>query len=156
MIDLVYFTEDVRCYKDGSVERLFKRNSRWGKKGWNVVSNTANSGDGYNRIEVDGKWLRRNRMIAFCFLGLNIDDLSKIVDHINRDTIDNSADNLRVVTNQQNGFNTNAKGYCWNKSRGKWQAQIGVDGRNIHLGLFDNEEDAHQAYLDAKAIYHVI
>ena len=152
MIDCVYFTEHVRCYLDGRVERIHKQR---GKKGWNVVANIANI-RGYNQIRVDGKQVTRHRMIAYCFHGLNIDDPTEHVDHINHDTLDNSAANLRVVTHQQNMFNREAKGYTWRKDECKWQASIKIDRRNINLGYFDNEEDAHQAYLDAKAIYHVI
>ena len=31
-----------------------------------------------------------------------------------------------------------------------------VKGKNKHLGYFDLEEDARQAYLEAKKIYHTI
>ena len=31
-----------------------------------------------------------------------------------------------------------------------------VNGKKIHLGLFDTKEDAHNAYLNAKKIYHII
>lgn len=149
MIDLVYFTPEVRCYRDGRVERLFKR------KGWRLVPNIDND-KGYNRIEVDGKKVRRHRMIAYCFHGLDIDDLTQKVDHISRDRGENTADNLRVVTQQQNQFNRGAKGYFWDKSRGNWRAYINIDGRRIHLGRFDSDEDAHQAYLTAKTIHHII
>ena len=155
MIDLAYFTEYIRCHRDGRVEKYYKRSCRYGRKGWNVVPNTANH-DGYNHIDVNGKKVKRHRMIAFCFHGLDIDDPTEKVDHINRDTIGNSADNLRVVTQQQNNFNRGAKGYSWDKNRDKWEAYIHIDGKKIRLGLFDEEQDARQAYLDAKEIYHVI
>lgn len=156
MIDIVYFTEEIRCHRDGSVEKFYKRNCGYGNKGWNVVENTPNSGGGYNQIDVGKKKVYRHRIIGFCFHGLNIDDPIEKVDHINRETTGNTADNLRVVTQQQNSFNRGAKGYCWDKRTGNWRAQICIDGRRIYLGRFDNEEDARQAYLDAKAIYHVI
>ena len=156
MIDIVYFTPEIRCYRDGSVEKFYKKNCRYGNKGWNVIANTANCGGGYNEINVNGKMVLRHRIIAYCFHRLNIDDPIEKVDHINRDTTCNSADNLRVVTAQQNQFNRGAKGYSWDKSRGKWRARIKIDGRQTHLGLFDNEEDAHQAYLAAKAVYHIL
>tara|TARA_R110000822_G_scaffold199960_1_gene337610 strand:+ start:84 stop:536 length:453 start_codon:yes stop_codon:yes gene_type:complete len=150
MTDCKYFTPEIRCYQDGRVERFFR------KKRWTLVANTANHKDGYNYIGVDGKMVFRHRIIGFCFHGLNIDDPTEIMDHINRDRLDNSAGNLRVVTQQQNLFNTGARGYFWNKTKGKWQGQIYTDGRQIYLGLFIEEADARQAYLDAKAIHHVI
>ena len=38
----------------------------------------------------------------------------------------------------------------------KWKAQIRLDGKLKHLGYFVNEEDARNAYLNAKLIYHKI
>ena len=62
--------------------------------------------------------------------------------------------NLRIVTNQENQFNRNAKGY--HKNGKKFQAQISINGKNINLGMFDTKEEAHQAYLQAKEKYHII
>ena len=76
------------------------------------------------------------------------------IDHINRNSLDNRIENLRVVTNQQNCFNRTAKGYCWNKKENKWHAAIRLNGKNKHLGCFDKEQDARQAYLKAKEVYH--
>ena len=91
------------------------------------------------------------------FLGLDIADLSKQIDHIDGNRTNNSLGNLRIVNHQQNHFNrTKTKGYYWNKQLNKWQAYIGLNGRNIYLGRFDNESDAHSAYLSAKLIHHQI
>lgn len=78
------------------------------------------------------------------------------IDHINRDCTDNRIENLRVVTPQQNTFNTNAKGYYYHKPSQKYLARIILNYKQIHIGLFDNENDAHEAYLEAKKIYHKI
>jgi hypothetical protein len=77
------------------------------------------------------------------------------LDHINGIRDDNSIINLRSVTPQQNQQNqTKAKGYYWNKQKQKFLAQIAVNRKKIHLGYFDLETDAHNAYLNAKTIYH--
>ena len=79
------------------------------------------------------------------------------LDHINGIRDDNRICNLRSVTHQQNGFNRKtAKGYHWDKRGNKWKSRIKLNGKNIHLGLFEKEEDARQAYLEAKKIYHII
>jgi hypothetical protein len=87
-------------------------------------------------------------------LGLNIDNPKIQIDHINRNPADNRVENLRLATKQQQMFNRNAKGYFLTRS-GKYEASICVDGKSIYLGTYKNPEEAHQAYLDAKAIYHV-
>ena len=63
---------------------------------------------------------------------------------------------MRVVTSQQNQFNRDAKGYCWDKQNKKWLAHIKINNKYIHLGRYDNEDEAQQAYLKAKKKYHVI
>jgi len=78
-----------------------------------------------------------------------------MIDHINRKRNDNRIENLRVVTNSQNQMNRDeVNGYTWH--RGKWRADIKVDGKTIHIGYFENKEDARAAYLEAKQKYHII
>ena len=82
---------------------------------------------------------------------------SNFIDHENHTRDDNSNDNLRVVTNQQNCFNrANVKGYSWDKKRKKWRAQIVLDRKTKTLGRFKTEEEAHAAYLAEKAKLHII
>ncbi len=95
-----------------------------------------------------------HRLVAQAYLPDYCEELD--VDHIDRDKTNNNFSNLRMVTTQQNAFNTKAKGYYWHKHSQKWMAQIKKGGKSHFLGLFDKEEDAHQAYLDAKEIYHTI
>ena len=62
--------------------------------------------------------------------------------------------NLRIVSHQENQFNKNAKRYT--KQGKKFQAHICLNYKQIRLGYFDNEEEARNAYLEAKKIYHII
>ena len=79
------------------------------------------------------------------------------IDHIDGNTSNNKIDNLRDVTNQQNQWNqTKAKGYSWDKSANKFRAAIKINGKKKHLGLFQTEQEARNAYLRAKETYHVI
>ena len=48
------------------------------------------------------------------------------------------------------------KGYTFNKNKKKWQAQIRLNGKKKTLGYFDNETDAHKAYLRAKILHIII
>ena len=79
-----------------------------------------------------------------------------MIDHIDRDKSNNRIENLRLVSCQENQFNTDSKGYHFHKQRKKWQAQIRINKKAIYLGLFESEEDAREAYLDAKKIHHII
>jgi hypothetical protein len=154
MIDCVYYNDKIRCYKNGVVERW------WRGKFWKLIENTANNNNGYNNIGIDNKMIKRHRLIAFCFKGLNNikgERKNDDIDHIDGNTLNNSANNLRIVSNQQNCFNrTKAKGYSLYKRNNKWRSHIVLNGKKIHLGLFKNENDAREAYLNAKRIYHII
>lgn len=93
--------------------------------------------------------------MARVILGLKRGDKHQ-PDHIDHNTLDNRLLNLRIVTHQQNSFNIkNTKGYYWHKKAKKYLAQITVSGKNIYLGLFQTAEEARDAYLQAKSIYHV-
>ena len=78
------------------------------------------------------------------------------IDHINQNKLDNRIINLRSITQQQNTFNTNAKGYNFQKASKKYMARIGIGGKRIYLGCFNTPSEAEEAYKQAKKIHHTI
>jgi len=107
--------------------------------------------DGYLGLILskDGKpkYLRVHRLIALQFIE-NPDNLP-LVDHIDRDKSNNDLDNLRWVTKSQNNRNKDCKGYHWNKKSKKWRAQYRLNKKAIHIGYYDTEDEARNAYLNA-------
>lgn len=98
-------------------------------------------------------WLSAHRFAWYCINK----KCGNVIDHINGIRDDNRICNLREITNQQNHFNRpNAKGYYWNKNRNKWHATIEINYQKKHLGVFNTEQEARNAYLAAKEIYHKI
>jgi hypothetical protein len=86
-----------------------------------------------------------------------------VVDHKNRDTTDNRRANLREATYAQNMTNapkvrvptsSKYKGVCKRKNRRKWRAQIKANGKQIHLGSFEDEIEAAKAYDAAAREYY--
>jgi hypothetical protein len=94
--------------------------------------------------------------MAMAFLGLDITNTKLQVDHIDRIRNNNNINNLRIVTNSQNMFNINAKGVYKHSQANGWFATICINYKKIYLGYFDTEEEAHAAYIEAKAKHHII
>jgi len=148
MINLIYYNDKVRCHRNGMVERYWK-------KDWQIVKNNNNHNQGYNLIRINKKSILRHRIIAYCFLGLDNIIVSKkkidLIEHIDNDNSNNAADNLRISNVNVNHQNiTIVKGYSYNKRRNKYEAIIVINYKTFHLGYYDNEEDANNAYLKAK------
>lgn len=142
-------SQKLMVYRCGDVWRLLKNG------GWRFVVNKKNGNNGYNRVGCGKKNYMRHRIIAYAYLNLDIDDLTKQIDHINGDRLCNHLDNLRIVSLQENNHNlTKAKGYSWNKVNKNWNAHIHLNNNKIHIGCYDTEEKARAAYLAAKLIYH--
>ena len=83
------------------------------------------------------------------------------IDHINGNRSDNRIVNLRVVGQSGNAQNrrvkqkNNQSGYFGVYVSGsRWRAQIRINKKLKHLGLFDTPELASEAYLNAKRIMH--
>ena len=135
----------IKCFRDGRIFTLSKRCKKYEK--W-IERTTKPKKTGYIQIQIGIKMYQAHRLIMMAFVG----DSDQEVDHINRIKTDNRVENLRYCTRSENNLNRdyvdNAKGYCW--YRNKWQSQIRIDGKLKHLGSFDNEEDARQAYVNAR------
>ena len=120
---------------------------------------------GYKYIQINPKRYALHRVNYFAWnQDWNIYDNSKKneIDHIkSTDKLDkhqhNNIENLRIVTHQQNCCNMkNIKGYYFHKASQKWHARITVNGKTKSLGYFLLEDEARNAYLEAKKIYHKI
>ena len=140
-------------YRNGMILRYSDKGGYHLVKGWQELKDLPDK-DGYVTISLNGKFYKKHRIVAYAFLGLDISDINQKIDHIDRNRQNNNLNNLRVVSHQKNSFNTYAKGYS--KLRNKFQAQIGINGKHIYLGTFITEEEARNAYLEAKKIYHII
>jgi len=137
-------------YKNG---QLVNKISRGNIKAGSIAGTKHHSGYCYTKINKTSYSV--HRIVWIYHNGAISDDLE--IDHINRQRDDNCIDNLRLVSKSENGFNrSNTKGYTWRKASNKWVAQIQVNGKKQSLGYFDDENDARNAYLNAKRELHQI
>lgn len=86
-----------------------------------------------------------------------------VVDHIDRNPLNNQKNNLRVASHSQNSRNrtkskskTTSKylGVYWDKVNSVWKSQLRIKGMRINGGQYHNEEEAALAYNKYAKIYY--
>jgi hypothetical protein len=115
--------------------------------------------NGYRYIRVIMKKYRTHRLAWFWVTGEWPQD---VIDHINGIKDANYWLNLREATHSQNCCNTvlkstNTSGYKgvkWYKKHKKWAAQITINKKRKHLGLFESIEKAYAERLKAEKELH--
>ncbi len=113
---------------------------------------------GYRRVDLfinNKKYVKKvHRLVLTTFE--NNPENKKCIDHIDNDRSNNELFNLRFVTHQQNNFNksmridntSGTKGVYYCKRYKKWCAQIRINRKHIHIGYYENIEDAIKARQD--------
>jgi len=135
---------DIRWAQDVKSE---KRNRCYIRKGM-IAGSVAGR---YRTIKIDGKTYMAHKLAWFLVHG----EWPKIIlDHANRDGLDNRLCNLRPATRFQNQANRSKprhntsghKGALWRPDLGRWVGLIVHRGKPYHLGVFDTAEEAGRAY----------
>lgn len=116
--------------------------------------------DGYIRVRINKKAYFAHRLIFLYMIGAWP---KHEVDHIDHNGSNNRWDNLRDVTKGENAKNTilpkdNTTGVIGvkrvhSRQRSFWQAYIGINGLQVHLGSFDRLEEAVAVRRAAEAQY---
>ncbi len=126
------------------------------------VGDRAGSSDGrnYRKIRVGGHqyWAHR---LAWLWVHGELPPNGVAVDHINGNRDDNRISNLRLATSSQQMCNTRirsdntsgVKGVS-RHFRGKWAAEIKMNGKKKFLGLFDDLQSAARVRKAAEERYH--
>lgn len=111
---------------------------------------------GYISIRTEFDGYKFNVMAHHLIYYIATNKIVECIDHIDRDKTNNKIGNLRSVTENENLFNTDAKGVYFNKKHKKFIARIQFYHKSIYLGSFEKEEDARNQYLIAKNKVHNI
>lgn len=123
-----------------------------------AVAGTARA-NGYLTINVDGVRCYAHRAAWLYMTG---EWPQSLIDHIDRNRLNNRWINLRSATAAQNQMNKSSRrnsysrfvGVTFCKKRKKWKAQIGIDRKMFNLGYFLSEQDAAKAYAAVKPKFH--
>jgi hypothetical protein len=110
--------------------------------------------NGYRYIQIDNISYRTGRLAWLYMTG---EWPAAMVDHEDTDKANDAWRNLRLASNSQNQANrgvpsnntSGTKGVRFETSRGKWRAQIVVNGRSKNLGRYATREEAMEAYATA-------
>lgn len=80
---------------------------------------------------------------------------NKLIDHKDRNGLNNQKENLRICTPTQNGANkikqsnktsSKYKGVYWHRLSSRWVAQVGINNKCYNLGSFKTESEAAKIY----------
>jgi len=113
----------------------------------------------YRIIKFNFIQYKAHRLAYYMYHG--IDPRNNDIDHEDRNGLNNKINNLRLATRSDNCKNrkfqknntSGITGVSWEKRRGKWLAQIKLNGKVKYLGLYINKEDADQARKEAEKKY---
>ena len=115
---------------------------------------------GYMRTQVLNKTCQIHRLVWIFHYG-NIED-NYTIDHIDRNTLNNKIENLRIATRSQNSQNTgkkpnNTSGYknvYWSKEKQKWLVSCISQGKKRCGGSYAFIDDAVKAAILLRKKFH--
>lgn len=110
--------------------------------------------NGYSKVTLNKNGNKKSylihQLVAITFLGHVPCGYNKVVDHIDNNPLNNHVSNLQLIAQRLNCSKDKKYGVSKyigvHRSRNKWRAQIRIDGKICHLGLFIDELQAAQAY----------
>jgi hypothetical protein len=101
-------------------------------------------------LKIDGKSYQAHRIAWLLYTKTHP---TTLIDHINRDPLDNRICNLRLATHSQNAMNRVASKDCKSGLKGvhcnkwgRWIASAKRHGVRYYLGSFETPEEAYLAY----------
>lgn len=140
------------CLTSGSLVHRRKPETTPENKGFNTrlagkPAFISISSNGYRYGKFEGVSQRLHRLIWIYHNG-SIGPF--LIDHIDRDRMNNRIENLRPGTWSQNQFNSTARSGLYKgvslRKNGTWAARAQFGGRTHNLGTFETEVEAAQAY----------
>jgi hypothetical protein len=116
------------------------------------LKQTLNNGYPCVGLNFNGKKMhaRVHQLVAIAFLNHAPCGYNAVVDHIDNNKLNNELSNLQVISHRENiskdRVKISSKYTGVFPTKNKWQASIRIDGVQYHLGNYNTEIDASEAY----------
>ena len=135
---------------------------------WKVTHHRIKKGDIAGSLSGDKKYIqiRIKRKLYYAhvlaYFYITKEWPVKVIDHIDGHGLNNSFNNLRSVTQKENSMNrvpnknskSGYKNIAWLDSLKKWRVKFKVNGKDIHIGVFDDLEMAKAIASEYRDKYH--
>ena len=111
---------------------------------------------GYLQISLHSGGKAKNyaihQLMAMMFLNHVLCGHLRVVDHIDENRLNNSLENLQIITSRENvarsidksKTSSQYRNVYWHNQRNKWGAKVNFNGKPHYLGLFTDEVEAHE------------
>jgi hypothetical protein len=108
-------------------------------------------------LNFKSKTINIHKLVAITFLNYIPSNNEKlVVDHIDNNKLNNCLKNLQLITHRENCSKgkllkiktSKYTGVIYHIQCKKWISRIQINKKNIHIGLFKTEEEAHLAYIN--------
>lgn len=149
--DIPNYNGDYQIPNLGRVKSL-----KWGKE--RLLNNNI-SPQGYFQITLSKKGKQKcilvHKLVAVAFLEHKPSKWNFVINHVNFNKLDNRVENLEIITQRENTNKKHLKssskfvGVRYFSLSNKWIATIRIKGKSKHLGYFDEEIEASNAYQKA-------
>lgn len=133
----------------------------WNKRCAGKSAGTQNNG--YRKVKIGGLVYKAHRVI-YALRHRTLPPVDMLIDHIDGNGLNNSAENLRLVSETVNNRNrtrlnknnkSGTSGVAWNKRKNCWYVTVKVEsGKTESVGLFKDLEQATLAAKQARDAYH--
>jgi hypothetical protein len=145
-------------------------------RGGDVVGYALVDDEDYERVMAAGRWslsprgcvyrrethrkVQREVKLHRFIMGFGVGD--PMIDHEDRDPLNNTKANLRPANNVENGQNlapvtvgrsSPYRGVSWQKDIGRWRAQAMINGKHYHIASCATAEEANEAAKAWRAIH---
>ena len=126
----------------------------------NTIRKLQEDKDGYLYLMFNinkKRYMKRvHQLVGIYFLNHIPNGINNVINHIDGNVKNNNIHNLEIVTHRYNcsiaysknkeSFSSIFVGVTWNKEKRKWCSQIRINKKKTHLGYFNTELEASNAY----------